>query len=105
MARGQQQTLALTAASHIAAEDSLIDALPYIDPLTPDIKKEVEAEKKEKAAAGPSQQAVAGASGDTWEFMGLQVKPPQALLGITSGFSNATRRVETVIADEVSISL
>jgi pre-mRNA-splicing factor SPF27 len=38
MARGQQPPLLLESRAHA----SELDALPYIDPLTPDIKKQVE---------------------------------------------------------------
>jgi pre-mRNA-splicing factor SPF27 len=43
MARQQAAPLALAATAHGQGVDDLIDALPYIDPLTPDIKKQVEA--------------------------------------------------------------
>jgi pre-mRNA-splicing factor SPF27 len=40
MARGNEQPLALTHGS--STSDDLIDALPYLDPLTPEMKREVE---------------------------------------------------------------
>lgn len=69
-----------------------------------EVKKEVEAEKESKLASG-SQDALVSSNRDTWEFMGLKVKPPQVILGVTTGLTDASRRVDTVIADEVRLCL
>ena len=67
-----------------------------------EVKKEVEAEKKAKVS---SDNPLSASSADTWEFMGVRVQPPRAVLGLVTGLSEATRRVDTVIADEVSVCL
>ena len=69
-----------------------------------EVKKEVDAEKRAKISAEHPNSSNQSSS-DTWEFMGLRVKPPKAILGITTGLTEATRRVDNVIADEVCVCI
>jgi hypothetical protein len=68
------------------------------------VKQEVEAEKRAKISSGEHPNGLFNESSpDTWEFMGVRVKPPKVVLCIATGLTQATQRVDNVIADEASV--